>query len=191
LALIVGTGLVTLALWQSQTTQGAIVLGGELKLTLGDVTWACADQCTDGDVTDLAALALGPGQSIVLRQSVQSDFIGDNLVVSLTADLTDPPAGWAASWHIDLAGGTTLPDSGDLALGQTIVVPPDLEGVARSWTVVVTLTAPADSAEWIDPSTQTPPDTSVGFGQLTITANQLRCGPGFDVACPGSEVVDD
>jgi len=187
--LAAGGSLVTAALWQAQTTQAAVISAGDLKLNLGQLTWACADQCASGDRTDLADFALGPDQSVILSQAVVSNFVGDNLVVSLSAEFAQPPAGWSASWHVTTSGGTSIPSAGDQALAQPIILPAALNGSASAWTVVIRLTAPSDAAHWIDPtSSGTPNFPPISFGQLTLSANQVRCGSGFDITCEPEEM---
>jgi len=185
----IGAGLVTLALWQSQGTHAAIVTAGDLSLTLGDLTWQCPEQCASGQASQLGGLTLGPGQSVQLKQDVTSDFVGDNLMVSLSVALSGVPQDWDASWSVETAGAPW--PAGAVPLGQTVVVGADLAGAQRAWSVVVTLTA-SDEAVWADPASVATADPAVtDLGQLTITANQVRCGTGFDTACAPEDGRDD
>jgi len=177
----------TLALLRTSAfSDGGALVAGDLNLTAGALAWECPDQSASGDATDLAGFLIAPGETLILRQPVTVDATGVHLVVALGVDLPGLPAGTVASWYLEDTDGTVV-GAGNVPLDQTVLLP-DLG--LHDHVVVVTLTLPAGDVAWVDP-TADPAAPALNLGSLTVTAQQVRCGDGFAVACPGTPGVSD
>ncbi len=192
--LILVSTVVTYASWNAGVTNGAVIASGNLNLTLGDMTWECASQCINGNADPgLEDFAIAPGQSLVLNQPVSSQFVGDNLAIELSANFETLPDSLQATWHVEVAGSHVAPASGDVLLGEALVLPPHLTGTNHNWTLVITLTDASDQT-WIDPAddlADPPEPAAYDLGALTVSANQIRCGDGFTTTCMAGETEAD
>ncbi|MDR0284603.1 MAG: hypothetical protein LBI33_06895 [Propionibacteriaceae bacterium] len=185
--LAVSAGLVTYALWSFQgTTSGATVTAGDFELTLGNLTWQGDCGASSDPGASLDDLVLTAGQSVTLSQVITGRFTGDNLVVALNVGFAQSIDPLTATWHLEVGGVqiAPAPPAGDVSLATELTIP-DL--TQQSWVVVVTVSDPATSLKWVDPTaTPAPTPQSVELGQLTIAAYQVRCGAdhGFATPCP-------
>ena len=185
------------AAWHANAPIGsATFTAGDLSLTLdGPLSWVCPEQAASGNATELGSFLLAPGQSLVLRQAIETVTSGDNLSVALSVVLPGLPGGSTGTWHLEAydpqaAGDVQVaPASGEATLDQALVLP-DLD--VTQWVVVVTVGLPAGDLDWVDPTASPSPSaTPLNLGMMTVTADQVRCGTGFTAACPAPGEATD
>lgn len=169
---------VAYAAWSSSETLPAVVTSGDFDMKLGSLTWQCADGCSSGDTSDLADFTPLPDQPLVVRQEIVPAFTGNNLAVALDVQFADMPTSVTGSWHLEIGDSA----GADVPLGTPIVVADVASKMTDPWTVVITLEMTPDGLLWVDPTVAADAG-SFGIGSLTISANQVRCGDGFAVAC--------
>ena len=186
LASLAGVTGLAFAWWSSvAVASGASITSGDLRVTLGALTWECPDQNASGDGTDLATLSIAPGETLILRQPVTVEAAGDNMRVALSVALPGLPAGAAGDWHIEADDAQVVPPSGEASLADSLVLPGARADVT-DWVVVVNLDMPSGEPVWTDPTSQPSPSApALDLGAMTVRASQVRCGEGFSVACPG------
>ncbi|MCL2736124.1 MAG: hypothetical protein FWD75_05775 [Propionibacteriaceae bacterium] len=186
------TGSLTYAMWTSQSTIGATVAAGDFEIGLGQMSVTCADSKGGAQACSLDDLVLSPGQELTIRQEVTSSFVGDNLAVEFSVAFASMPDGFLAQWHVekvvDGAPAQVAPEKGDVKITTALLLPDTHDSTDQKWVVVISLVhySPEAGPQWVDP-TATPAPQTVSLGALTVTANQVRCGTGFSVACPTGE----
>ncbi|MDR0847559.1 MAG: hypothetical protein LBN10_00715 [Propionibacteriaceae bacterium] len=173
-------GQVTFALWEADVASPlGVIATGDMKMTIGDVTWATS--CASGDATTLSAVQVTPGDALHVSAQVTTQFAGDNLGVALSASFSNMTQAFDATWHVEDSSGQVAPVSGDAPLTSALTLPSD-EG-EHVWTVVVSVSFRGSGPAWVDPGAKTTP--SLDLGVLTLRANQVRCGGGFSHECGG------
>lgn len=181
--LVTATGLVARALWtDNHTTNATAIEGGDFSIELGDLTWN--DGEIIGGVSDLSTVIVSPGQPLTLRQELRATLVGNNLAMALSIAFSSLPSGAAGSWHVEMDGTQVAPEpdgaNSDVPLSDTLVI----LGVEQhhSMDIVITLTDLVREPQWVNPVTSTT-GTPISLGTLSVTADQIRCGPGFIVSC--------
>ena len=178
---------VAYAAWRASIpVSDKVITAGDLGVTLGSLTWDSPEQSATGDGSGLANFVIAPGQTLVLHQQIEPHVVGANLRASLGVTFPALPNGVVASWHLEADGLQVEPASGDVPIGQSVILP-DSGTDSTVWSVVVTLTLPAGDPLWVDPTAQpTPQPQSLNLGIMVVEAKQVRCGDGFAVACSGT-----
>jgi hypothetical protein len=166
------TSLTTYALWNPQGPlgDGGVISSGELTLTRGEFNWVEVNNPT-GDPTV---------RRLTATQEISMTMGGDNLATAFTVSMP-LPHGASGTWHLETGGVVVVPIHGEIELGDTILIP-DALGSSWSLTLVVNLTAPTTSVVWVDPLD--PPEVGdIDLGQVSLTAEQVRCGDRFVATC--------
>jgi len=167
-------GFVTLALWVSQATLGAVVTTGSFHFDLGEFSWVSRTQGVSSATNSTNRLTLGDGDELVVTQKIIGTFEGDNLNVKISLGWPGVPADWVATWFIaDATGQTIAPAAGgDVPLATELVAPGLVVPGPATWQIVVTL-KPANATVYGNPAS--PPHPSpFQLGPITITADQVR-----------------
>jgi alternate signal-mediated exported protein len=179
-AMAVVGGRVTYGLWEAEASStGGVITAGDMHMVISEVTWATG--CASGDATTLSAIPATPGDTLQVKAQVATNFVGDNLAVSLSVDLTGTTTP-NAMWHVEDPTGQIVPASGNAPLTFPLTLP--VTNGQHTWTVVVSVPIPGSGPIWSDPASATP--SPMDFGTLILTANQVRCGGGFVNECGGS-----
>ena len=161
-------------MWADQATQAAIVTAGDLNIKATSLSWYSPTLLVGGgDAASLAELVVRDGDIVVISQSLETSFTGDNLQVELGLAWPGLPSETTATWHVQDCASQLTPPVGEASLATKLRIDTLASQGCATWQVVVTVQMPAGTSIYVDPSS-TPQATSWPIGALTITATQVR-----------------
>jgi len=170
---------VAFALWSAQVTTGAVVTAGNFRIKLGDFSWECPARHAAGTFETLEELIIFGGETLTLKQEIRPSMSGSNLSAELSVEIGSTNT--VGTWYVMKDGVQLAPESGRVSLDESLLIPAVEKVADKPWVIVMDIHL--SGSAWVDSSMARL--TVEDLGSLKVTAQQVRCGYGFDDPCPG------